>query len=124
MEAIGWASTALLLMTLARQVYTQWKSAATSGVSKWLFIGQMASSIGFTIYSVLLRNWVFVGSNAAILLVAIIGQSIYARNRRAPDRAPGAEKAGGVPCRQEPTLPEDARECAVSGDSRTVRTEK
>ena len=81
-EAIGWLSTGILLATLSRQVFTQWKSGATAGVSKWLFIGQMAASIGFTVYSWLLHNWVFVGSNAAILLVAIVGELLYARNRR------------------------------------------
>ena len=81
-EWIGWASSCILLITLMRQVYTQWQSGATGGVSKWLFIGQMAASIGFTTYSFLLRNWVFMGSNAAILFVAIAGQMMYARNRR------------------------------------------
>jgi MtN3 and saliva related transmembrane protein len=81
-ETIGWASTGLLLATLSRQVFTQWKSGATAGVSKWLFIGQTAASIGFTIYSWLLHNWVFMGSNAAILLVAIVGEILYALNRR------------------------------------------
>jgi MtN3 and saliva related transmembrane protein len=81
-EAIGWLSTALLLLTLLRQVYTEWKSGSTAGVSKWLFVGQVAASIGFTIYSWLLRNWVFMGSNAAILCVAIAGQILYSRNRR------------------------------------------
>jgi MtN3 and saliva related transmembrane protein len=91
-EAIGWASTGLLLATLVRQVYTQWKSGAISGVSKWLFVGQMAASIGFTTYSFLLRNWVFMGSNAAILLVAIVGQAMYARNRRGQRRKSGANR--------------------------------
>jgi MtN3 and saliva related transmembrane protein len=82
-EAIGWLSTALLLLTLLRQVYTEWKSGSIAGLSKWLFAGQVAASIGFTIYSWLLRNWVFMGSNAAILGVAIAGQILYSRNRRA-----------------------------------------
>lgn len=81
-EAVGWASTALLLATLLRQVYKEWKSGSTAGLSKWLFIGQMAASIGFTAYSWLLRNWVFLGSNAAILMVAVVGQLLYAHNRR------------------------------------------
>jgi hypothetical protein len=85
----------LLLLTLVRQVYTQWKSGAITGVSKWLFIGQMAASIGFTAYSFLLRNWVFMGSNAAILLVAIVGQVMYARNRRGARRkSNGARRPG------------------------------
>ncbi|HEY2782232.1 MAG TPA: hypothetical protein VGI90_15735 [Steroidobacteraceae bacterium] len=85
-EAIGWMSTALLLATLMRQVYTQWKSRATSGVSKWLFIGQIAASAGFIAYSLLLHNFVFVASNAAILVVAIIGESLYMHNRRAANK--------------------------------------
>jgi uncharacterized protein with PQ loop repeat len=93
-EAIGWASTGLLLATLLRQVYTQWQSGATSGVSKWLFIGQMAASIGFTTYSFLLRNWVFMGSNAAILFVAIAGQIMYERNRRG---SRGKSPDSGIP---------------------------
>ena len=91
-EAIGWASTGLLLATLVRQVYTQWQSGAISGVSKWLFMGQMAASIGFMTYSFLLRNWVFMGSNAAILLVAIVGQVMYARNRRGKRERPSSKR--------------------------------
>jgi MtN3 and saliva related transmembrane protein len=81
-EVIGWISTGLLLATLIRQVYTQWKSGTAGGVSKWLFIGQTAASMGFIVYSLMLRNWVFVGSNVAILLVAIVGQVLYLRNRQ------------------------------------------
>lgn len=86
-ELIGWLSTALLLLTLLRQVYTEWKSGSTAGISRWLFVGQVAASIGFTTYSWLLRNWVFMGSNAAILIVAVLGQVLYARNRRRAHRA-------------------------------------
>jgi MtN3 and saliva related transmembrane protein len=86
-DAIGWFSTALLLITLLRQVYTEWKSGSTAGLSKWLFIGQVAASVGFTIYSWLLHNWVFMGSNAAILAVAIAGEIMYARNRRSTKRS-------------------------------------
>ena len=81
-DAIGWLSTAILLLTLMRQVFTQWRSESIQGLSKWLFIGQLSASLGFIIYSWLLRNWVFVGSNIAILVVALIGQGIYVRNRR------------------------------------------
>lgn len=81
-EVVGWASTAILLVTLLRQVYSEWKSKSTGGVSKWLFVGQIAASAGFTYYSVSLKNWVFAASNFAILLIALIGQWVYARNRR------------------------------------------
>jgi MtN3 and saliva related transmembrane protein len=81
-EAVGWASAALLLLTLMRQVYKEWRSGSTAGLSKWLFIGQMAASVGFITYSWLLHNWVFIGSNAAILVVAVVGQTLFAHNRR------------------------------------------
>jgi MtN3 and saliva related transmembrane protein len=80
--AIGWASTGILLATLLRQVHTEWKARTTAGLSKWLFTGQVAASLGFATYSYLLGNWVFLGSNLAILAVAILGQVLYARNRR------------------------------------------
>jgi MtN3 and saliva related transmembrane protein len=81
-EAIGWVSTAILLATLIRQVYTEWKSRTAAGVSKWLFTGQMAASVGFVTYSLLLGNWVFMGSNIAILGVAVVGQVLFLRKRR------------------------------------------
>jgi len=80
---IGWLSSAILLATLVRQVYSQWKSRAVTGLSRWLFIGQLSASAGFAVYSVLLRNWVFASSNIAILVTAIAGEIIYLRNKRA-----------------------------------------
>jgi MtN3 and saliva related transmembrane protein len=81
-ELIGWVSSAILLATIGRQVYTQWKTKSTAGVSRWLFIGQLSASTGYTIYSMLLHNWVFMTSNAALLLTAVLGQSLYWRNKR------------------------------------------
>jgi hypothetical protein len=72
----------ILLATLGRQVYTQWKTGATSGVSRWLFVGQLAASTGFAVYSWLLENWVFLVTNLALLLTAVAGEMIYLRNRR------------------------------------------
>lgn len=81
-EAIGWLSNLLLLMTMGKQVHTQWKTGSSQGVSRWLFIGQLATSTGFVIYSFLLGNWVFVSSNVLLLFVALIGQWLYWRNER------------------------------------------
>jgi uncharacterized protein with PQ loop repeat len=80
-EWIGWASSVILLATLIRQVYAQSKSDAVTGVSRWLFIGQVVASIGYIVYSVLLRNWVFASSNIAILATAIAGEWIYLRKK-------------------------------------------
>ena len=92
-EAIGWFSNLLLLLTMGKQVVTQWKSGSTMGVSSWLFIGQLATSTGFVTYSWLLGNWVFVFSNALLIVVAIVGQSLYRRNLRREQRAASAGDA-------------------------------
>ncbi|HEU4654337.1 MAG TPA: PQ-loop domain-containing transporter [Steroidobacteraceae bacterium] len=86
---IGWAASAILLATLIRQVYTQWREHSTKGVSRWLFIGQLTASTGFLIYSFLLDNWVFVFTNAALLLTALMGQWIYARNSKRSQASQG-----------------------------------
>ncbi len=81
-ELVGWASSVILLATLLRQVYVQWRSGSVGGISKWLFLGQMTASVGFAVYSWMLKNWVFTASNIAILAVAVAGEILYARNRR------------------------------------------
>ena len=85
-DLIGWLSSAILLATIARQVYTQWRDRNSQGVSRWLFVGQIAASTGFVIYSAMLKNWVFVATNAFMLVTAIIGQLIDWRNRRLQSR--------------------------------------
>lgn len=85
-ELIGWAASAILIATLARQVYTQWRERSVEGVSRWLFIGQLAASVGFTTYSWLVGNSVFVFTNSVLLLTAVMGQLIYRRNRRLAER--------------------------------------
>ena len=52
------------------------------GVSRWLFVGQCAASVLFVVYSWLLGSWVFVATNALLLVTAVIGEAIYLRNRR------------------------------------------
>jgi uncharacterized protein with PQ loop repeat len=96
-ELIGWGSSAILLATLARQVAKQWREATSEGVSRWLFVGQTAASAGFTLYSVLVRNWVFVVTNALILLNAVAGLFIVRHHRRTAREAgtsPSARPAG------------------------------
>jgi MtN3 and saliva related transmembrane protein len=77
---IGWLSSVILLATLIRQVYAQWRSRQVNGVSRWLFIGQVTASLGFTVYSFLLHNWIYFSANIAILLTAVAGETIYLRN--------------------------------------------
>jgi uncharacterized protein with PQ loop repeat len=81
-EFIGWTAATVLLATIGRQVYSQWRSRSSQGVSKWLFIGQITASVGFVVYSWLLGNWVFVVTNALLLCTALLGQWIYVSNRQ------------------------------------------
>ncbi len=76
-EIIGWASSIILLLTLIRQVYKQWKEGKTDGVSSWLFVGQMLASIGFTIYSYMVGNWVFTVTNGILTLNNLLGIGLY-----------------------------------------------
>lgn len=79
---LGWGASAILLATLLRQVFVQWRERRTDGVSSWLFVGQITASVGFVIYSWLVDNRVFVVTNSALLLTGIAGQLIYRRNVR------------------------------------------
>lgn len=76
-DIIGWASSLILLLTLIRQVYKQWKDGETEGVSSLLFIGQLFSSVGFTIYSYMVENWVFTITNGVLTINNIIGICLY-----------------------------------------------
>jgi MtN3 and saliva related transmembrane protein len=82
-EIIGWVSSLLLFLTLSQQVWKQWKERSTAGISRWLFVGQLAASLGFTIYSLLKRDWVFVTTNGAMVVNALVGSLVLHRNRRA-----------------------------------------
>lgn len=81
-EAVGWVSSCILVLTIAKQVYKQWQEGSSEGVSKWLFVGQMAASLGFTVYSWLVSNWVFVVTNAVMLVNGLLGLLIVLRHRR------------------------------------------
>lgn len=92
-ELLGWVSSAILVLTIGKQVLKQWREGSSEGVSRWLFIGQMAASTGFTVYSLLVRNWVFVVTNALMLANGVLGLVIVLRHRRRARRA-GRETAG------------------------------
>ena len=81
-ELIGWVSSFILVLTISKQIYKQWQEGSSKNVSKWLFIGQMAASLGFTIYSWLVSNWVFVVTNSLMLVNGLIGLGIVLYHRR------------------------------------------
>ena len=81
-DVVGWMASAILFATVSRQVWKQWNEGQGEGVSHWLFIGQMAASAGFLAYSWMLDNWIFVVSNAFLLVAAMIGQAGLLRAQR------------------------------------------
>lgn len=81
-EAIGWASSVVLVFTLGRQVWGQWSNGTSRGVSQWLFIGQFCASTGFLVYSWKLGSEVFVVTNALLMLSAVLGLVILRVHRR------------------------------------------
>lgn len=89
-EVIGWFSSVVLVLTIGKQVYKQWQSGSSEGVSKWLFVGQMTASLGFTLYSWLVQNWVFVVTNALMLCNGLAGYAITLHHRRHPKGASSA----------------------------------
>ena len=81
-QAIGWLSSFILVLTIGRQVWKQFKEGATEGISTWLFIGQTVASAGFTLYSSLVGDWVFVVTNSVMLINGLLGYFILINNRR------------------------------------------
>jgi MtN3 and saliva related transmembrane protein len=81
-EVIGWVSSAILVVTITAQLHKQWKAGTSKGVSKWLFIGQFAASVGFVSYSWRIGNWVFVATNALLGVEALLGLGIVLMHRR------------------------------------------
>jgi MtN3 and saliva related transmembrane protein len=81
-ELVGWVSSCILVLTIGKQIYKQWQEGSSENVSKWLFIGQMAASLGFTIYSWLVSNWVFVVTNSLMLINGLIGLGIVLHHRK------------------------------------------
>lgn len=86
-DLIGWFSAAVLVVTIGRQVWTQWRTRSSQGLSKWLFVGQVVASTGFVVYSFLVGNWVFVATNLMMLLIALVGQGLYLHNKRRASRS-------------------------------------
>jgi uncharacterized protein with PQ loop repeat len=95
-EAIGWLSSIILVLTLGKQVYKQWHEGSSQGVSRWLFLGQMAASLGFTVYSWMVGNWIFVITNSLMLVNGMLGYLIVLRHRRRPRAEPAMNAPEGL----------------------------
>ncbi len=87
-DLVGWLASAVLIATLIRQIYKQWRSDQIHGVSRWLFIWQITASLLFILYSALVGNAVFIVSNALILATGITGYVLQRiKLKRLGDRA-------------------------------------
>lgn len=82
-DAIGWLASIVLIVTIATQIAKQWRDHTSAGVSTWLFVGQLAASVGFTIYSLLVHNWVFAVTNGVMILNGLLGYAITVHHKRA-----------------------------------------
>jgi uncharacterized protein with PQ loop repeat len=99
-DLIGWIASGILILTLGRQTWRQWKDPDPRGVSHWLFAGQIAASVGFIVYSWMLDNWVFIVTNTLILITAITGQAVFLRaEHRKGARAQVGSGDGSPPAR-------------------------
>jgi uncharacterized protein with PQ loop repeat len=92
-DAIGWLSSLILLATVSSQVRKQWRERSGQSVSPWLFVGQTAASLGFTVYSVLVQNWVFTVTNGLLLLSGVAGCLITNHFRKPQPSAAEARHA-------------------------------
>jgi uncharacterized protein with PQ loop repeat len=81
-DLLGWASSTVLVITLFVQVRKQWRDNTSKGVSPFLFIGQLAASVGFLVYSVTIDSWVFVVTNTLTSIAAVCGLWITMRQRK------------------------------------------
>ncbi|HEY3498433.1 MAG TPA: PQ-loop domain-containing transporter [Polyangiaceae bacterium] len=93
-ELIGWCSSIVLLFTIVAQIIKQWREGSSRGLSPWLYTGQTAASLGFTIYSALLKNWVFTLTNGAMVLSALVGVMVSRHFKRHPRRPRDTNDAG------------------------------
>jgi uncharacterized protein with PQ loop repeat len=84
-EVIGWVSSLVLIFTIGKQVHKQWSEGKSEGVSIWLFVGQIAASVGFAIYSFLVWNPVFIFTNSLMVLNGVAGLTVnfYLKRREA-----------------------------------------
>ncbi|MGV3525395.1 MAG: hypothetical protein ACO1RX_14285 [Candidatus Sericytochromatia bacterium] len=87
MEIIGWISSAILAVTIIHQVYTQWRDEESAGVSLGLFVGQCAANIGFIVYALDKPDWVFVFTNALLLLTNLIGFFLTQKQQKQEEAA-------------------------------------
>lgn len=79
-EWVGWGAAALLLVTTLKEVHQQWHADSNDGVWPWMFAGYFLASAGFTVYSALGGQTLFLVVNATLMATNAVGQALYWRN--------------------------------------------
>jgi uncharacterized protein with PQ loop repeat len=87
--AVGVSSALVLLVTIVAQIIRQIRTPPGKGVSPWLFVGQLFASIGFTAYSVMLKDPIFIATNATLGVAALIGICVSIADRMRARERPG-----------------------------------
>jgi MtN3 and saliva related transmembrane protein len=100
-DLAGWLSSTILVFTLFAQVRKQWHDDTSRGVSAWLFIGQLAASVGFAIYSLQIENWVFIVTNGLTAIAAVLGLWITHQHRKRHAQRDSQARAGASPLPHE-----------------------
>ena len=77
---VGWAASIILFLTVIAQVVKQWRKGSNEGVSRLLFVGQLAASVGFLVYSIMTGEPVFAVTNSFLALANALGIFIYWKN--------------------------------------------
>lgn len=95
-DLLGWFCSIVLLSTIVTQIIRQWREGSSEGVSPFLFVGQTVASVGFTVYSALLQNWVFTFTNAAMAVSAVVGMLVRAHFKRHPRQKGGERTVQGA----------------------------
>lgn len=108
-DLIGMFSSLVLLVTVGSQVWKQWRSGSSGGVSPGLFAGQITASVGFTTYSWMVSDWVFVATNSFMLFIALLGVAITLTHQRRARAVAVGTLAPGLPTRATLTAPHRAR---------------
>ena len=81
-QAIGWLASAVLVATIGWQVLKQYREDTSRGVSKWLFIGQIAANALFLTYASMTGDVVFMVANGLLLLTSLLGLALKVRHGR------------------------------------------
>jgi hypothetical protein len=102
-EWIGWTAAALLLATTLREVRQQWHADSNEGVWPWMFAGYFLASTGFTVYSALGGQTLFLVVNAMLMVTNAVGQALYWRNAWRARRQVRALPESGTSTRKDPT---------------------